>query len=60
MIDGGSSVNIIMLQTLNEMGISADQLTKRSNVLVGFSGEVKHTLGEISLPTYADGVSSYE
>ena len=42
------------------MGIKDDQIVTRSNVLVEFSGEIQHTLGEIELPTYANGVQSYE
>ncbi|KAK9697961.1 hypothetical protein RND81_08G073100 [Saponaria officinalis] len=60
LVDDGSSVNLVMLGALKEMGISEDKLTKSSNVLVGFSGETTHSLGEISLPTYAQGVSSFE
>ena len=60
LVDGGSSVNIIMIDTLRKMGIKDDQNVTRSKVLVGFSGEIKHTLGEIELPTYADRVQAYE
>ena len=56
LVDGGSSVNIIMIDTLRKMGIKDDQVITKSNVLVGFSGEIKHTIGKIELPTYADGV----
>ncbi|XP_074297111.1 uncharacterized protein LOC141627789 [Silene latifolia] len=60
LVDGGSSVNLIILDVLNAMKIDENQIIKKSNDLVGFSGETKNTLGEIYLPTYVEGVSSYE
>jgi hypothetical protein len=60
LVDGGSSVNLIMLDVLKAMKIDEDQITKKSSVLVGFSGETRNTLGEINLPTYVEGVASYE
>ncbi|XP_074306463.1 uncharacterized protein LOC141641709 [Silene latifolia] len=60
LVDGGSSVNLIMLDVLKAMKIKEDQITRKSSVLVGFSGETKNTLGEIYLPTYVEGVASYE
>ncbi|XP_074277867.1 uncharacterized protein LOC141601477 [Silene latifolia] len=60
LVDGSSSVNLIMLHVLKAMYINEDQITKKSSVLVGFSGETRNTLGEIYLPSYAEGISSYE
>ncbi|XP_074288823.1 uncharacterized protein LOC141613977 [Silene latifolia] len=60
LVDGGSLVNLIMLDVLKAMKIKEDQITKKSSVLVGFSGETKSTLGEIYLPTYVEGVAFYE
>ncbi|XP_074278532.1 uncharacterized protein LOC141602118 [Silene latifolia] len=60
LIDGGSSINLVMLDVLKAMKIDEEKITKKSSVLVGFSGETKNTLGEINLPTYAEGVASYE
>ncbi|XP_074301115.1 uncharacterized protein LOC141632467 [Silene latifolia] len=60
LVDGGSSVNLIMLDVLKAMKINEDQIIKKSNILVGFSGETKNTLEEIYPPTYVEGVSSYE
>ncbi|XP_074299333.1 uncharacterized protein LOC141630405 [Silene latifolia] len=60
LVDGGRSVNLIMLNVLKAMKIDEDQIIKKSNVLVGFSGETRNTLGEIYLSTYVEGVSSYE
>ncbi|XP_074266776.1 uncharacterized protein LOC141590060 [Silene latifolia] len=60
LVDGGNSVNLIMLDVLKVIKIDEIQIIKKSNVLVGFSGETKNTLGEIYLPTYVEGVSSYE
>ncbi|KAK9714578.1 hypothetical protein RND81_06G105000 [Saponaria officinalis] len=60
LVDGGSSVNLIMADVLKAMSIDEDQITKKSDVLVGFSGKAKNTMGEVYLPTYAEGISSYE
>ena len=60
LIDGGSSVNIIWLYTLKDMGIGQEHVTHKAAVLVGFSGETKTTIGEIYLTTHAEGVNSYE
>ncbi|XP_074289376.1 uncharacterized protein LOC141614531 [Silene latifolia] len=60
LVDGGSSVNLIMLDVLKAMKIKEDQITKKSSVLVGFNGKTKNILGKIYLPTYAEGVASYE
>ncbi|XP_074305765.1 uncharacterized protein LOC141640986 [Silene latifolia] len=60
LLDRGNTVNLIILDVLKAMKIREDQITKKSSVLVGFSGETKNTLGEIHLPTYAEGVASYE
>ncbi|XP_074293242.1 uncharacterized protein LOC141620212 [Silene latifolia] len=60
LVDGSSSMNLIILDMLKAMKIKEDQITKKSSVLVWFSGEIKNTLGEIYLPTYAEGVASYE
>ncbi|KAJ0942255.1 putative retrotransposon gag domain-containing protein [Helianthus annuus] len=56
LIDGGSSVNIIQLDVLKKMGIPESDITPRSSVLVGFSGETKKTLGDIKLPIYVEGL----
>ncbi|XP_074305942.1 uncharacterized protein LOC141641169 [Silene latifolia] len=60
LIDGGSSINLVMLDVLKAMKIDEEKIIKKSSVLVGFSGETRNTLGEINLPTYVEGVASYE
>lgn len=45
-----------MLNTLQQMGLAKSDMVKKLITLVGFSGETKRTIGEISLPTYAQGV----
>ncbi|XP_074299108.1 uncharacterized protein LOC141630136 [Silene latifolia] len=57
LVDTGSSVNLIMLETLKGMGFTEKDLAKKAVPLVGFSGETKHSLGEIVIPTYAGGVN---
>ncbi|XP_074337437.1 uncharacterized protein LOC141674626 [Apium graveolens] len=42
------------------MGLAESDMIKKSTTLVGFSGEIKHTSGEITLPTYAQGVNLLE
>ncbi|XP_074300932.1 uncharacterized protein LOC141632272 [Silene latifolia] len=39
------------------MGFDKENLIKKSVPLVGFSGEIAHSVGEITIPTYIDGVS---
>ncbi|KAL5564706.1 hypothetical protein UlMin_027870 [Ulmus minor] len=53
LIDNGSSTNVIFLSALKEMNIDEAHIHRRSTVLVGFSGEQKFTLGDITLPVYA-------
>ncbi|KAL5579125.1 hypothetical protein UlMin_011567 [Ulmus minor] len=57
LIDNGSSTNVIFLNALKEMNIDEAHIHRRSTVLVGFSGEQKFTLGDITLPVYAAGVN---
>ncbi|XP_021857354.1 uncharacterized protein [Spinacia oleracea] len=57
LINNGSSANILFLEALQEMGLEEKSIVRRSTVLVGFSGESLRTVGEISLPTYAEGVN---
>ena len=57
LIDNGSSANIIFLDALKEMQISESNIVRKSTTLIGFSGEHKATLGEITLPIYAEGMN---
>jgi hypothetical protein len=57
LVDTGSSVNLIMLQTVRNMGFDDSDIQKRSVPLVGFSGETAHSIGEIVVPTFAGGVN---
>ncbi|XP_074282564.1 uncharacterized protein LOC141607106 [Silene latifolia] len=57
LVDTGSSVNLIMLETLKTMGFDKENLIKKSVPLVGFSGETAHSIGEITIPTYIEGVN---
>ncbi|XP_074315428.1 uncharacterized protein LOC141651625 [Silene latifolia] len=57
LVDTGSSVNLIMLETLKTMGFDKENLIKKSVPLVGFSGETAHLVGEITIPTYIEGVN---
>jgi hypothetical protein len=60
LIDNGSSVNIIKLDTLERMGIPKEEIAGTSTILVGFSGEIKNTVGEIKLPVYVEGANSIQ
>ncbi|XP_021990920.1 uncharacterized protein LOC110887651 [Helianthus annuus] len=60
LVDNGSSVNIIQLETFKKMDIPQTEITSKSTVLVGFSGEAKNTTGEIKLPVYVEGVNSLQ
>ncbi|XP_074299630.1 uncharacterized protein LOC141630772 [Silene latifolia] len=58
-VDTGSSVNLIMLETLKNMGFNEKDLVQKAVPLVGFSGETKQSLGEIVIPTFAEGMNSH-
>ncbi|XP_074299509.1 uncharacterized protein LOC141630625 [Silene latifolia] len=57
LVDTGSSVNLIKLGTLKNMGFSEKDLLRKAVPLVGFSEETKHSLGGIVIPTFAGGVN---
>ncbi|XP_074305639.1 uncharacterized protein LOC141640859 [Silene latifolia] len=57
LVDTGSSVNLIMLETLKNMRFSEKDLVQKAVPLVGFSGETKQSLGEIVIPTFAGGMN---
>ncbi|XP_074289120.1 uncharacterized protein LOC141614257 [Silene latifolia] len=57
LVDTGSSVNLVMLETLKTMGFDKENLIKKSVPQVGFSGETAHSVGEITIPTYIEGVN---
>ncbi|XP_074288199.1 uncharacterized protein LOC141613365 [Silene latifolia] len=57
LVDTRSSVNLIMLDTLKNMGFSEKDLVKKAVPLVGFSGENKQSLGEIVVPTFTGGMN---
>nr|XP_043639286.1 uncharacterized protein LOC122610357 [Erigeron canadensis] len=60
LIDNGSSVNIIKLETLRRMDISEEDINGKDSPLIGFSGETKYTVGEIKLPVYVGGMNSMQ
>ncbi|XP_074377782.1 uncharacterized protein LOC141719310 [Apium graveolens] len=57
LVDNGSAANIMILSTLNQMGLAESDMIMKTTTLVGFSGETKRTMGEISLSMYAQGVN---
>ncbi|XP_063948038.1 uncharacterized protein LOC135152135 [Daucus carota subsp. sativus] len=57
LVDNGSAANIMMLSTLQQMGLAETDMIKKTTTLVGFSGERKRTVGEITLPTYVKGLN---
>ncbi|XP_074300827.1 uncharacterized protein LOC141632151 [Silene latifolia] len=57
LVDTGSSVNLIMLETLKNMEFSEKDLVHKAIPLAGFSGETKQSLGEIVIPTFAGGMN---
>ncbi|XP_021747717.1 uncharacterized protein LOC110713576 [Chenopodium quinoa] len=57
LVDRGSSSNVLFKSTLEDMGIDARDIVRKSTVIVGFSGEALNTSGEIVLPTFAGGVN---
>jgi len=59
LVDNGSSENVLFLNAYREMGLREADITRRCISLVGFSGESKTTIGETTLPVYAEGVNLY-
>ena len=60
LIDGGSSANMILLDTLKRMKIPESDIVPKSSALIGFSGEVKHTVGDVRLPIYMEGINTVQ
>nr|XP_043613389.1 uncharacterized protein LOC122585324 [Erigeron canadensis] len=60
LIDNGSSVNIIKLETLKRMDISEEDINGKASPLIGSSCETKYTIGEIKLPVYVRGINSMQ
>ena len=56
LIDAGSSVNIIYLQTVRELNLES-QIVKVPTILVFGNGAPDRTVGEISLVTQVVGVN---
>ena len=59
LVNRGSSVNIILLDALKRTNILESKIIRRSLVLIGFSGETKHMIGERKLPIYIEGGKLY-
>ncbi|XP_013708987.2 uncharacterized protein LOC106412615 [Brassica napus] len=57
LVDNGSSNNIIFLTAYQDLGLEENTLTRKVTPLIGFSGEVKQTTGEVVLPIYAEGIN---
>ncbi|XP_013633404.1 PREDICTED: uncharacterized protein LOC106339144 [Brassica oleracea var. oleracea] len=57
LVDNGSSSNIIFLTAYQDLGLEENTLTCKVTPLIGFSGEVKQTAGEVVLPVYAEGIN---
>ncbi|XP_056860097.1 uncharacterized protein LOC130508552 [Raphanus sativus] len=55
LVDNGSFSNNIFHSAYADLGLEPTALTRKATPLVGFSGEVKQTLGEVLLPVYAEG-----
>ena len=56
LIDTGSSVDLIFLDTLVRMGISKSDIRGAPSPLVSFTSETSMSLGNITLPVTAQGV----
>ena len=57
LVDNGSSGNIIFQAAYKDLGLEETALTRRITLLIGFSGEVKQTAGEVTLPIYVEGIN---
>ncbi|XP_013689204.2 uncharacterized protein LOC106392994 [Brassica napus] len=57
LVDNDSSINIIFQTAYHDLGLEAGTLTWKVTPLIGFSGEVKQTSSEVTLPVYAEGIN---
>ncbi|KAF2546687.1 hypothetical protein F2Q70_00022096 [Brassica cretica] len=57
LVDNGISSNIIFQTAYQDLGLEESALTRKITPLIGFSGEVKQTAGEVTLPVYAEGIN---
>ncbi|KAF3497309.1 hypothetical protein DY000_02053183 [Brassica cretica] len=57
LVDNGSSSNIIFQTACQDLGLEESALTRKITPLIGFSGEVKQTAGEVTLPVYAEMIN---
>ncbi|KAL7126395.1 hypothetical protein ABFS83_14G183900 [Erythranthe nasuta] len=58
LIDGGSAVNILPLHTLNELGISTEELKTSRLMIQGFNQEGQRALGIIRIELLMDDMLS--
>ena len=57
LIDNDSSTNVLFMNALKEIKIDKSNIRRCSTVLLGFRGEQKFTIGDITLPVYVGGVN---
>ncbi|CAA7049482.1 unnamed protein product [Microthlaspi erraticum] len=57
LVDTGSTVNLIFLETLNRMGVEEGSIKPTSRPLTGFTAEHVYSCGTVRLPVYVGGIS---
>ncbi|XP_062088975.1 uncharacterized protein LOC133795540 [Humulus lupulus] len=57
LIDNGGSANILFLNALRDMKVDESTIIQKYTVLIEFNGEEKHSIGEIKLHVWAEGVN---
>ena len=57
LVDTGSSVNLIFLDTLDKMGVDQRDMKPSSRTLTGFNDSSEQMIGTIRLPVYAGDVT---
>ncbi|CAA7022329.1 unnamed protein product [Microthlaspi erraticum] len=57
LIDTGSTVNLIFLETLDRMGVEQESIKPTSRPLTGFTAEYTYSCGTVRLPVYVGGIS---
>ena len=60
LIDGGSSANVIFLDTLKAMGTDISEIVRPTTTLVGFNGDTTNTLREIVIFVFGKGVNKIQ
>lgn len=60
LIDNRTSTNVVFLHALREIEIPEARITRKTIVLIGFSGEQHQTVGEVKLPIFCEDLNLHQ